>query len=245
MPPRAAPTVARATKSTPEGHRDLPVERPGFAAERSDRFFWGREAESVRDDFRGHYGVECKAGPGGAGNTDRSPDHSDRLRRSEGCREGYPSRTRPIHRFHPVSGKHANRRACPKDRIAELLRQQGYVCGYCAVPFGSVIRHHGRMKLSACHIDHMVPLAYLNTNPTGNWIAACNFCNQVKSDHLFHSLAEARTYILERRDARGDTVEWFADVSCEQDPRRWAIKFASFLTRIDPTESVERTGKRR
>lgn len=224
---------------------EWPVGPPSFAQERSDRVFADRETKRGREAFRGRYGVECKAGPGGAGNTDRSPDHSDRLRRSEGCREGYPPRPCPIHRIHPLSATKSARRQCPKDRIDHLLRQQGYVCAYCAVPFGSVIRHHGRMKISACHLDHVVPLAFLNSNPSGNWIAACNFCNQVKSDHLFHSLAEARSYILERRDRQGDTVEWFADVSCEQDPHRWAVKFATFLTRIDPTESVERTENRR
>lgn len=163
----------------------------------------------------------------------------DRLRRSEGCREGYPRPRRMPTDFGtgPVS---ETRKRCDRDRQKSILRSQGYVCGYCAVPFGSVIRKRNRMLVSAVHFDHMVPFAYLGKNPTGNWIAACNFCNQTKADKLFSSLAEARAYVLDARDRRGDAVEWFAPVSCEEDPERWAVLFASFLTRIDPLESVDR-----
>lgn len=112
----------------------------------------------------------------------------------------------------------------------ELLEQQGYVCIYCAEPFGSVVRkRNGGYTVTSVHFDHAIPLAYLNANPRWNWVAACNICNMIKGSKMFHTIAEIRMHILGIRDARNQNVAWLAPVSCEEDPEKWAAAFSSYL----------------
>lgn len=174
-----------------------------------------------------------RSGPGGAGNTNRSLTHPDRLRRSkEGCHGGYPSHAHPSHWIHPVSGKNPQRRACPKDHARELLAQQGYVCVYCAEPFGSVVKRR-KLSVTMVNYDHAIPLAFLNSNPRWNWVAACNVCNAIKGSKMFASIHEIRMHVLEYRDTHRHQTVWVPPVSCEENPQRWAEAFATFLTTLD------------
>lgn len=135
------------------------------------------------------------------------------------------------------------RRACPADHKRELLDQQGFVCIYCAEPFGSIVRRRGKLILTVAHCDHAVPLAYLNANPRWNWVVACNLCNTVKGSKVFHSISEVRAYVLGVRDRRNDVMAWLAPVSSEQDPTRWAVSFATYLSNLGyfDSEQVQRS----
>jgi 5-methylcytosine-specific restriction endonuclease McrA len=129
----------------------------------------------------------------------------------------------------------STRRPCPRDQRRELLAHQGYVCAYCAEPFGSVIRKRGRRTITSVHYDHAVPFAYLNANPRWNWVAACNICNQIKGAKLFDSISEIRLHILGIRDKRNDTLDWVPPVSSEEDPESWANAFSAYLSSV-PTD---------
>lgn len=123
----------------------------------------------------------------------------------------------------------ATRRSCPNDLKAKLLEDQGYICAYCQVPFGSVIRKGSRLRLSVVNFDHVIPHAYLGTNPRSNWVAACNFCNQMKSSEMFASWEDVRGYIEYTWLRKRMAVEWLAPVSSEEHPERWAVKFGTYL----------------
>jgi 5-methylcytosine-specific restriction endonuclease McrA len=121
------------------------------------------------------------------------------------------------------------RRPCPHELRPQILEAQGYACLYCSIPFGSVIRRGRRLLVTVVHWDHVVPLAYLQANPNGNWAAACMVCNRIKSDELFTDFTEMRAWIDSQWESRNIECVWRALVSAEEDPRAWAVKFAKFL----------------
>jgi len=89
-----------------------------------------------------------------------------------------------------------------------------------------------KLSVTVVHYDHAVPFAYLNSNPRWNWVAACNICNLIKGDKMFHSIQEIRMHVLAVRERRRHVLAWVPPVSSEQDPERWAVAFASFLAEL-------------
>jgi hypothetical protein len=126
------------------------------------------------------------------------------------------------------------RRPCPMDRKNWLLRDQGYICAYCMIPFGSVIKRRSRLGLSNVNFDHFIPVAYTNGNPLGNWVASCNYCNGIKSALIFDSVDEVREYVEKMWEFKKMEVAWLAPVSSEEDPYRWAVKFGTYLAGLNP-----------
>jgi hypothetical protein len=126
------------------------------------------------------------------------------------------------------------RRKCPTDRKRWLLNHQRFVCAYCAIPFGSVVLRRGRLSLTSVHFDHFVPHAYLNNNPVGNWVAACNVCNSIKSSLMFDSVEQAAYHITTMWLVKKYSIQWLAPVSSEEDPERWAVKFSGYLASMPP-----------
>ena len=57
--------------------------------------------------------------------------------------------------------------------IAKLMARFQHSCAYCRVALGS-----------ACHIDHVVPLARGGSNGIGNLVPACPSCNLSKNSRL-------------------------------------------------------------
>lgn len=73
-----------------------------------------------------------------------------------------------------------------------ILAEQGHRCLYCERTFGP------RVKLQW---DHMVPWSHTMNNDRHNIAAACRECNQCKSNLIFQTVDEVRTYVASHRKA--------------------------------------------
>jgi 5-methylcytosine-specific restriction endonuclease McrA len=84
-----------------------------------------------------------------------------------------------------------------------ILDEQGHVCLYCGQMFG--IMKHRRDKTVKLRLvwDHLHPYVSTADNHSGNFVAACQICNGIKSDHIYHTLDEARLHIQLRREEKG------------------------------------------
>lgn len=133
-----------------------------------------------------------------------------------------------------MSPRDGARKLCPTSLKHQLILDQEGLCAYCLIPFGSIIQHGRRYKLSVVNFDHVLPLAYTNNNPDSNWAAACNFCNSIKGSKMFDSMDEIRTFMFNRWAVKRMCVVWEAPVSSELDPYRWAVKFGTFLAGLPP-----------
>ena len=85
------------------------------------------------------------------------------------------------------------------DYKREQLARQADRCFYCTMQFGSHVVYRKRLRTLLIHWDHLVPFAYLQTNPAENFVAACQICNYVKSAKLFQTVEEARRYVAVKR----------------------------------------------
>lgn len=108
-----------------------------------------------------------------------------------------------------VHGKVVRKRP-PKQTQSLILTKQGNACGYCRHEFGSYYMRTKRMvrgmyctqssqmqKLRV-YWDHFVPYAYLQSNPTNNWVAACQVCNGIKGSKTFETFEEVNAYVNKR-----------------------------------------------
>lgn len=82
----------------------------------------------------------------------------------------------------------------------EQLDRQDNRCFYCLISFGSIVEHKKRDIRIIIHWDHLVPFAYLQSNPDQNFVAACQICNGVKGAKCFQTTEEARTYVITARE---------------------------------------------
>jgi len=83
-------------------------------------------------------------------------------------------------------------------QTAQLVRQADR-CFYCFMHFGSWVLWRNKDQRLIIHWDHYVPFAYLQTNPTEDFVAACQICNAVKHAKLFQTVQEARQYVSLQR----------------------------------------------
>lgn len=86
----------------------------------------------------------------------------------------------------------------PHYQSAQLNRQDAR-CFYCLRTFGTHVQWHKRICVLRIHWDHLIPFAYLQTNPEENFVAACQICNQLKGAKMFHTTEEARRYVAIKR----------------------------------------------
>jgi hypothetical protein len=131
------------------------------------------------------------------------------------------------------------RRRCPERVKRSLLERQGYRCLYCGVIFGSVLRRGTRRIVTSPVWDHRVPFAYLGRNPVGNWRASCATCNLIKSDLVFINLVAIRRYIRTRWAEKHIDLVWSPEVSSEEDPYDWAVKFAKYMANLAQPEVTD------
>ena len=82
-----------------------------------------------------------------------------------------------------------------KEYQAEQLAAQGHRCFYCDDLFGGYIRYRKQLVRVELAWDHLVPFAYLQGNPTHNFVAACRICNGIKSGKCFQTVHEANHYV--------------------------------------------------
>lgn len=95
----------------------------------------------------------------------------------------------------PIERRHVSQEE--RDRI---VAEQGGLCIYCGLWFGSTTIRHRREYVLHVTMDHLVPFCY---DGNDNILAACQICNGIKNDRYFRTLDEARVYIQLRRDELG------------------------------------------
>lgn len=89
----------------------------------------------------------------------------------------------------------------PTAEYAEVqLERQAHRCFYCFYLFSSSIHYKKRLVMLRVCWDHVVPFAYLQSNPNENFVAACQICNGIKSSKVFQTVAEARNYVQVKRE---------------------------------------------
>lgn len=87
----------------------------------------------------------------------------------------------------------------PKEYQEAQLERQAHRCFYCFIRFDSSVRYNKRVCRLMIQWDHIVPFAYLQTNPAENFVAACQICNHLKAAKVFQTVEEARSYVQIKR----------------------------------------------
>lgn len=87
-------------------------------------------------------------------------------------------------------------------RRSQLEAQQNR-CIYCGIQFGENAVRDGKTVALGIVWDHFVPYLYTQNNGPANFVASCQVCNQIKAAFSFHTMEEARVYVLMQREARG------------------------------------------
>jgi hypothetical protein len=90
-------------------------------------------------------------------------------------------------------------------------------CFWCLLPFGSWAVRGEQMTLLEVQWDHVDPFMYTGLSSDCEFICACQLCNSMKRAHVFHDIADARTFITERLKQKG----WaFVPLHNKSAPRR-------------------------
>lgn len=88
----------------------------------------------------------------------------------------------------------AHRKLPPKAERDRILIEQGHACFYCGLSFeNTVVIRRGKVESNFIHWDHIIPFVF-NGNNEG-FVAACSLCNHRKSDIIFNTLNDAKTYL--------------------------------------------------
>ena len=77
----------------------------------------------------------------------------------------------------------------------ELLEQFNNSCCYCGKRFGSTVSYNGKERLVRVAWDHVIPFSYSYNNEGTNFLPACSFCNQWKSNLMFQTLEEVQILV--------------------------------------------------
>lgn len=83
----------------------------------------------------------------------------------------------------------------PANLKREIIKRQDNKCLYCGIKFGDIYYKKDKPNIAKIHYDHLVPFAYLNSNPYNNWIGACNICNSIKGSKMFETIEEVKSYV--------------------------------------------------
>lgn len=84
----------------------------------------------------------------------------------------------------------------------DQLSAQEHRCFYCQMIFGAYRIWGGKRVKIRIHWDHLVPFAYLQSNPDNNFVAACHICNGLKGSKVFQTVEEAMQYVESKRQVR-------------------------------------------
>jgi 5-methylcytosine-specific restriction endonuclease McrA len=82
-----------------------------------------------------------------------------------------------------------------------ILERDLYRCQYCGLD--GMASFENSLIMS---VDFVHPRAQKGKKTPANLVAACRPCNVIKGRRVFHSLADAKAFVLERRAAR--QKEW-------------------------------------
>ena len=106
-------------------------------------------------------------------------------------------------KFYRESDAPERRKQPPKREQRLILAEQNLRCYYCLERFGTLKFRVGTPIILSITWDHQVPYAFSCNNESKNFVAACQVCNGIKSDHIFKELEEARSFIKNIRRAKG------------------------------------------
>jgi 5-methylcytosine-specific restriction endonuclease McrA len=84
----------------------------------------------------------------------------------------------------------------------KILERDDYRCQYCGLD--------GRASFDnalAMRVDFVIPRARKGKKSPDNLVACCTPCNTIKGTKLFPSFDEAKTYVLQQREALRKTWE--------------------------------------
>ena len=76
-----------------------------------------------------------------------------------------------------------------------ILERDHFVCQYCGLDGKASFENALVMS-----VDFLFPRAHKGRKDPKNLVACCRPCNTLKGRHIFKSFADARTYVLARRD---------------------------------------------
>jgi hypothetical protein len=85
----------------------------------------------------------------------------------------------------------------------ERLRIQENKCFYCLNTFGMRVLRGRQILRLRLEWDHLLPFAYAQDNSSANFVAACYICNRMKSDKLFKTTDEVRSYVAQKWKQKG------------------------------------------
>ncbi len=99
------------------------------------------------------------------------------------------------------------RKLPPLEHRNLVLVLQENKCFYCAQEFGTWERHRRKLIQLRVNWDHLLPFAYLQSNPTFNFVAACQLCNGIKGSKIFDKLIELKEYVRAKRQIQAPREE--------------------------------------
>jgi hypothetical protein len=115
-------------------------------------------------------------------------------------------------------GKNKHRRKPSPFAQRRILAQQCDRCLFCNRRFGSYVYAKGAYLGKTIQIrlklvwDHYIPYVYCLDSSDANFVAACQICNQYKSDLMLSSVTEYQTYIGKKTARKfydvEDDVSW-------------------------------------
>jgi len=89
------------------------------------------------------------------------------------------------------------------DQQREILARQDCRCIYCGQPFGAMHWRDKKLLILTVEWDHDLPFCFSQNNDVSNFVAACQICNGLKSDHLFRGLEDAQAFLAVHRELKG------------------------------------------
>jgi 5-methylcytosine-specific restriction endonuclease McrA len=84
----------------------------------------------------------------------------------------------------------------------KILEVQNKKCLYCEKQFGDLYMKNGKVRQLKIQWDHLIPYSYSKENKF-NFVAACNICNQIKSNKIFNTVEEVFHYVRYHREKKG------------------------------------------
>ena len=96
-----------------------------------------------------------------------------------------------------VTQKSNKRKAITTKERRGLIEQQNNRCFYCDCDLGGYYIRNNTLRKIKAHIDHVHPFSAVG-NAT-EFVAACNVCNQIKSNKVFSSMDELIDHIKNRK----------------------------------------------
>lgn len=115
------------------------------------------------------------------------------------------------------------------DLIQRITAQQGHICAYCTLPFGSVVSYRGETIQTPVG-DHFVPFSWNPSTHSDNLVVCCQVCNGIKHDQLFESVEHARRTILVRRMEKRIVTFFIPENPMTENPEAWSRDYQRFCS---------------